>query len=309
MSGWFSSRLRVVSAAVGFSLLVSGCGLQGDDRPPPIGTLYGDGDPEPAALECDIGIGEPGCAPPQLLIVLDRSTSMAALSDGAYPRDPELARVASKWALAIAAIENVSTSEFAQRVSFGLEVFPRDPGVEDYCAPISEVVSGAPKWSTGCREGTLLVAPCPLAGADIGEALDINKTTLCGDTPMGAALDTAREVLAAMRDPYQEQYVLFVTDGADTCRAHRPAVDAARQLAGEGVGIYVAGFAGGDVDPHELTQLSCAGGTALEPETQCDFDESGFSAQPDGFLVVEDGEALEAIIRSVAAEIECAEIY
>jgi hypothetical protein len=301
-------RFRFISAATG-ALLVVGCGLSDDDRAPPIGTLYGEGDPEPAALECDIAVGEPGCAPPQLLIVLDRSTSMAALSDGAYPRDADLALVASKWALAIEALANVTRSELGQRISFGLELFPRDPGEEDYCVPIAEVVTGAPKWSSGCREGTLLVAPCPLSGAAIGDALDLDTTTLCGDTPMGAALDTAREVLAAMRTPYQEQYVLFVTDGADTCRSSRPAVDAARQLAADGVGIYAVGFAGGDVDPHELTQISCAGGTAPEPEAQCAFDANGFSAQPDGFLVVEDGAGIEATIRAIAGEIQCAEIY
>lgn len=237
---------------------------------------------------------------------------MAALPDGSYPASREEALAASKWTRSIEAIERVTGSELGARVSFGLEVFPRDPGLEDFCVPLADVVGGM-QWSYGCREGALLVAPCPDAGAAIAEALDVTTTTLCGDTPMAAALDTAAAVLAAMRDPSQAQYVLFVTDGADSCAESRPAVEAVEDLAASGVGVFAVGFAGGAVDPLELGAVACAGGTAPNPEVQCGVDVAGHPSFTGAggvpYLVVEDGPALEVAIRAVAEQIECTEIY
>ena len=292
-------------------LLTAACS-QDDERPPRIGTLYGDGDPEPPALTCSVTAAGGSCSPPQLLIVLDRSTSMVTFPDGTFTTSPEEALVESKWRHAIDAIDHVTRSSASQRVAFGLELFPRDPGDQNACVALEQVVTTAPRSALKCREGALLVPPCIDTGEAIAEALDINETTLCGITPMGAALDTARDTLTAMYDPPREQYVLFVTDGYDSCADERPVVEAADDLWAAGVGIFVVGFAGINIDPWELSDLACAGHTADDFEAQCVEDEPGrarYGGSGDlPFLFAEDGPALEAALLEITARIECPEI-
>gem|GEM_PF-2409428 len=282
-------------------------GLRGD--PDRLGPLeYAPGDPEPPPLTCALGGGDPGCAPPQVLIVLDRSTSMVARPDGTVPPDTATALEESKWRRAIDAIENVVASDAAAGVAFGLEIFPRDPG-EGGCATLEAVLERSPRLTAACRQGSLLVAPCVGANSAVASALDVETDTLCGDTPIAGALEVARDTLAAMRNPAQEQFVLLVTDGGDTCDWQKTAVEIAWELRRASVETFAVGFGGYGVDPLVLSDLACAGGTALDADTACVVDADGDArwdpAAPFPFLLAEDGPALEAVISEIAVQVGC----
>ncbi len=269
---------------------------------------YPPGDPAPPALTCTLGAGDLGCSPPQVLIVLDRSTSMVARPDGTLPPDTATALQESKWRRAIDAIEAVVRSDAGVGVAFGLEIFPRDPG-EGGCATLEAVLERSPRLTAACRQGSLLVPPCIGANADVASALDVETDTLCGDTPIAGALEVARDTLARMRNPAQEQFVLLVTDGGDTCDWQVSALEVAWELSRAGVATFAVGFGGYGVDPLVLSDLACAGGTALDVESACVFDDAGGARwDPEGpfpFLLAEDGSTLEAVIAGIATQVGC----
>ncbi|MBN2196627.1 MAG: VWA domain-containing protein [Polyangiaceae bacterium] len=289
--------------------VVACAGLGGEaDRYGPL--AHPPGDPDPPPLVCRSGAAEPGCTPPQALIVLDRSSSMVLRPDGSLPLDPDSAHAESKWRRAIDAIESAVRGEAAGGVAFGLEVFPHDPG-EGTCATIEAIYDNA-SLHAACRPGALLVPPCLGTNADIERALDVATTTLCGDTPIAGALGAARETLAAMGDSSQAQYVILVTDGGDNCEWQQPAVDAARELRRDGVHLFAVGFGGYGVDPEVLSDLACVGGTAFDAEVACTDPDSADALWDRNatypFLDAEDGPALEVAITDIAAAISCLQI-
>jgi len=303
-----SSRALRGSGCAAAALGALACAGLGDE-PDRFGPLeYPPGDPAPPSLDCALGAGDPGCAPPQVLIVLDRSTSMVARPDGTVPPDTATALEESKWRRAIDAIEAVVSSDAAAGVAFGLEIFPRDPG-EGGCATVEAVLERSPRLTAACRQGSLLVPPCIGANAAVASALDVETDTLCGDTPIAGALEVARDTLAAMRNPAQEQFVLLVTDGGETCDQQVSAPEVAGELSRASVATFAVGFGGYGVDPVVLSDLACAGGTALDAETACVLDDAGDArwdpAAPFPFLLAEDGPTLEAVIAEIATQVGC----
>ena len=67
----------------------------------------------------------PGCvAPPQLMIALDRSGSLARRPDGSLPPNTEKGMQQTRWSIAIEAIELISGA-LDHKIQFGLALFPR----------------------------------------------------------------------------------------------------------------------------------------------------------------------------------------
>src|SRR5687767_9433659 len=155
------------------------------------------------------------CSPPDVLVLLDRTASMAARPDGTLPPNTPAGHAESKWSIALAAVEGL-TGRFDTTIRFGLALFPRAP-TGDACVTLAERLSGQRASNPQCEAGELLVAPATATSGAIGTMLDPETTRLCTSTPIGAGLATARSELAAIRDPARTQYVLFVGDGADTC--------------------------------------------------------------------------------------------
>ena len=118
-----------------------------------------------------------GGASPEMLIVLDRSGSMAQ---------------ANKWAEAKSAV-NTLTSTYAGTVNFGLLMFP----FWDSCN-----VSG-PQVATGSNTQAAI-------------ASTMSSYLPTGMTPMGAALLQASSYLGSA-SAAKGKYVLLITDGCETC--------------------------------------------------------------------------------------------
>lgn len=224
MSTWPLDPRAIVPA---LALLLSGCQCGpaggGGFEPPPIEV--------PAALapECAprwLGLAR---APPSVLLVLDRSYSMATGVNGV-----------SKWTIAKQAVRQV-TQQHEARIRFGLMMFPL----------------GDMEHSTACMPGELSVDVTEGSAEAIRLAMD--QTAPGGKTPIGAALAAAAEV-DALRVPGRAGYAMLITDGMETCRGDGPAV-ASASLASGGVKTFVVGF-GQEVDPGQLALLAEAGGTA-----------------------------------------------
>jgi hypothetical protein len=307
MRAWtVASSLRLAGLATVVEV-VACAGLGGE--PDRLGPLeYPPGDTEASTLECTLGVGDPGCSPPQVLIVLDRSSSMVLRPDGSFPEDTATALAESKWTRAIEAIEAVISSSAGVGVAFGIELFPRDPG-EGGCATVADVMERAPRLTAACRPGALIVPPCIGVNYQVAAALDPATTTICGDTPVAGALTVARDTLAAMKNSAQEQFILLVTDGGDTCDWDASSMEVAWDLQRNGVGIFAVGFGGYGVDPVVLSELTCAGGTAPEPDVTCEVDEGGNARwNPDAdftYLVAEDGARLEEVMSEIAVQVGC----
>ncbi|MCA9664362.1 MAG: VWA domain-containing protein [Myxococcales bacterium] len=162
---------------------------------------------------------------PDVMIVLDRSGSMAWLSGWQ-----------SKWEQAQAAVRSVLAT-YGKRVRFGLMLFP-----------------GAP--DEDCVAGTVTVPAADNTSAAITAALG---TLPGGGTPIAASLANARTYFASSGSSGRDRYVLLVTDGGETC--HGDPVQQVQALASARIKTYVVGF-GGDVDSVLLDALAHAGGTA-----------------------------------------------
>lgn len=268
--------------AGGAALLVA-CGTEAplvvgspDAGAPETGPPSSLGDPSDAAAVAQ----DAGCAPPDLLVVLDRSASMAK----PIGKGPDGGALPTKMTLATRAITKLTAPPFDATVRFGLEVFPD--------------VAGA------CASGTILVPPATDQGAAIGKALTGGLELLTG-TPLGGPLEVARAHLAKTREASRKQFVLLVTDGGETC-ASAAALPVVQRLAAEGVQTFVVGF-GGAVNEAELDNLACAGGTAPSPATNCKSTPSGLvwvGTGPDLFFSAQDERSLESALTSIAGK-EC----
>ncbi len=176
--------------------------------------------------------------PPNVLIVLDRSSSMN--EDG----DPSTSGTQSKWSIALDAIPALVNS-FGSSVRFGLAMYP---GTQLTCESGNQCSSA----------GAVFVDPGdPIA--DITSTL--NSATTC---MLGTPTDDILRLLIdypGLEDTTRANYVLLITDGQANCGDPVPV--AADLLAeAPSVGTFVVGFGGG-VDTAELDGLAINGGTAI----------------------------------------------
>jgi len=150
---------------------------------------------------------------PDMLIVLDRSTSM----------QPKVG--VNRWDPSVAALKSV-TAQLESTIRFGLMIFPRPCNKDDAKCLQDELYDP-------CNAGTLKVPVKGSAAADI--ATELSATRPGGGTPTGHTLDEALKVLNATppidpKAPRPPQYVLLVTDGQPSCPNGMGEVAAASDL-------------------------------------------------------------------------------
>jgi hypothetical protein len=243
---------------------------------------------------CEQQVAQAGPVVPDIMIVLDRSQSMApAIPPGVTCGDdisywlniavcfavdcaapPYLDTVVcggtnpapgvDRWTPAVQGIKTL-TQQFQSKISFGLTVFPGDGSsgrMGDLCAP------GTQRVPTGLNT----------AGAI---AMNLDRTQPSGATPTAAALQAVhQQIMMKMSDPdarVPPQYVLLVTDGQPTCpnangntinagglqQDHALTIQALDALTAAGVKTYVLGY-DASVDPAlamALDQFAMHGGT------------------------------------------------
>ena len=205
------------------------------------------------------------CAPPRLVVVLDRSSSM----NGA-------AGPVTKWSAARAAIDQV-TAAYQGSVELGLATFP----YPDECGPGRLDVAPA----LGNRDAihAALMTPPPEAGA----------WTPLGETLLALADEPA---VVGGSGPV---HVVVISDGFQWCSPYDPdarslPVVAAQALTAEGVTTFVVGFGGG-VDALTLDHMAVVAGTA---RPGCD--PSGDQTAP-CYYQADDAAALLAALMDIAA--------
>jgi von Willebrand factor type A domain len=236
---------------------------------------------------CEQQVAQAGPTVPDIMIVLDRSSSMAPAIDprlncqGLDPltecllglpgcacggidctAPPYMGTVncggtmpspaVDRWTPAVQGVKTL-TMQFQDKISFGLTVFPGDgagnggPGGGDLCAP------GTQRVATGLKTAGMI-------------AQSLNNTQPSGATPTAAALQAVhQQIMQKMSDPDAKvppQYVMLVTDGQPTCPNSRgnvanPAalqqdnaltIQALDALTKAGVKTYVLGY-DATVDP------------------------------------------------------------
>lgn len=224
--------------------------------------------------------------PPQLMIVLDRSGSLARRPDGTLPSNDASGKEETRWHIVIEAIKGV-TMTLQEQVQFGLTLFPYDPDgvggvdcsnldtwLEQYLPPESNDLT--------CQPGEVLVSPSMMNGAAVDGAIARDTTGLCSYTPIGAGLAAAHGELMAVADPDYQQAAVLITDGADTCDGAEgyttDSLATADAMAAAGIKLYVLGFSGSgeDFDPDHLNNLACAGGTAPNFDANCQLVGGGY---------------------------------
>jgi Mg-chelatase subunit ChlD len=199
---------------------------------------------------CQSHVAQGASAPPDMLIVLDRSGSMNPDSND---------QRADRWGGSRTALQQV-TAAFDERVNFGLMTFPGP-------------TPGGSRGNDNCSMGVVNVPVGPNQGDAIGMTLQGMNAE--GRTPTALALQEALRVLGAvMTGPDQlvsAKYVLLVTDGDPNCGGGNRDVDEAARtqtiaaidaLRAAGVKTFVVGYqtAGSDfVD--QLDRMAQAGGT------------------------------------------------
>jgi hypothetical protein len=213
------------------------------------------------------------CDAPQILVVLDQSSSMgerAPLADGSL-----------KWDAAVTALSDL-TDEYESTVDFGLMLFPSagecTPGVVD--VPVArnnadEIVGALP-------------AAVPYQG---------------NWTPMAQSLNQAASY-APLLDPARRNYVALITDGWQWCDPYDVAtrfdpVGAVEALTAAGVTTFVIGFGDG-VDALTLNQAAQAAGTTL---AGCDPASADPARADNCYFQVDDLGGLDAALDAIAVVI------
>ena len=241
----------------------------GDDGSPPF-------HPSDASAPSDGGT----CNPPDMLIVLDRSDSMGN-SPG---KAPDGGALPSKWTLAVDAVDAITAAPADGKLRFGLEVLPKASGL--------------------CGTGEPLVPMGLSSGATI--ATTLAKTPLVYGTPIGGALAVAQTTLATAKVSGRSQFVILVTDGAETCNSAGP-VPVVQALAAAGVKTYVVGF-GGAVDKALLNDVACAGMTATTFKTACKKTGNGYVSNGGTtplFFSAQDGATLKTALATITGGVCC----
>ncbi|MCG3174077.1 MAG: hypothetical protein GMKNLPBB_02297 [Myxococcota bacterium] len=179
------------------------------------------------------------CAPPNVMIVLDRSGSM---------------NEANKWNLARNAIQQ-ALSQNSTKANWGLIVFPGPPKVSKSC-----FLFVCTENKDYCVNPTLNV---PIGPNNAGPILNaLNSTGPEGNTPLAIALNYAG-TNGGLTDPSRRNFVLVISDGGDTCNGseqggRNASVQAVRNLKNLNISTFVVGFGAG-VDPTALDQMATEG--------------------------------------------------
>jgi len=238
-------RTIVSIAALACSLVACGPGPKpggngGDDdgsgNPDGNTTTGGDADASCGAQQADIGVMNLG-DPPDLLVVLDRSGSMAEPPMTFPPT------FTPKWNIMRNGLVSVVTSKQAQ-IKFGLLEFPSD----DLCAADATAEVGIALNAAGSFSGYF------------------GSRQPGGNTPAHTALTSALAYFNSIPVNMAGRYVLFATDGLPNCggpaqdqASNAETVAAVTALFNAGIPTYVLGF-GSFASPTVLNDAAVAGG-------------------------------------------------
>lgn len=174
--------------------------------------------------------------PPDLLFVLDRSSSMA------QPITP--AGFDPRWQVAIDAVTDV-VENYDGRVYPGLLTFPA--------------------YADTCGAGSVEITPSADSGKNFAQYLEDVSLGGAG-SPLHTSLDNAISNFSNRAANPNGRYVLVASDGVPNCTtipqdAIDQAVDAVRELRSDGIKTYVVGVASDDSAAGVLDELAAAGGT------------------------------------------------
>lgn len=202
----------------------------------------GDGTPDPgggSGLSCEETVSlkvEVVTYPPDLLFVLDRSSSMAQpMTPGGF--DP-------KWDVTIDALADV-VEAYDGRVYPGLMLFPA--------------------YAETCGSGQVDITPSRDSGKNFAQYLQDASLGGAG-SPLHTSLANAISNFSGRAANPNGRYVLIASDGLPNCTtipqdAIDDSIQAVRDLRDEGIATYVLGYAGDDEAAGVLDDLAAAGGT------------------------------------------------
>ncbi|GAC1545653.1 MAG: hypothetical protein NVS3B10_09720 [Polyangiales bacterium] len=250
------------------------------------------------------------CEPPDVLVILDHTLSMAKTPTGAVVANTPAGHAKSKWSIAVGAVKALSAPPIDKTIRFGLELLPHGaPG----CVTLDQILTGTSATNAACQPGEVVVPPDLEHGAAIAAAIDVERTPLCITTPIALALDTATTELEAHVVTGRRQAIVLVTDGGETCKG--PVVASAQALFAKGISTYVVGFGAaglvGDsgVNVPLLNDAACAGGTAQGAATACTKSATGSVAtNPTGppiFFLAQDAASLSSALATIAGTLCC----
>jgi len=270
----------------------NGDGVPDDDAGITTDNQTGDGDSSTGEMNCGEENFQLDAVPPNVMLVLDRSGSMA---DNSWDGDDDMGTPdVSRWNSLFNVVESVVTS-FDLDINFGAQYFPSD-SAQDQLGQLACLVDSSPEVPVDMMNADNVLNSLPAA----------NTMDLMGATPATAGVESALEHLRT-QDENVDRFVILVTDGAANCSSDS-ATDACPGLGcelmenyderlpavvgsafeDEGIPTFVVGI---DVDPMagvvgmgddgqveadtyvRLNEVAVAGGRAL------DGDEKFFNAQ------------------------------
>ena len=195
---------------------------------------------------------QPRCDAPQVMVVVDRSSSMSAARSGELPGG------GSKWQVARTAIAEL-TMAFEANIDFGLAVYP------------------AVDRANSCEPGAVALDVGPHPASELLAAIPAEDPPYAGNwTATAQTLDVVRGYGPMLGDG-RDDHVILITDGEQCCFAGGSTclpeqrfwpVDSVMALRGAGMTVHVIGF-GAYVDALTLNRAAIAGGAAFPG---CDAD-------------------------------------
>jgi hypothetical protein len=225
----------------------SGNGGEGIKLPDasPGGTNHNDAGESPDAPTCGLEDFKLAKVPPEILLVLDRSSSMNEPSIGG-------AAGATLWTDALAAVQDVLNTTQAS-VHWGLQMFPM---------PNSCLVAAMPEVDVAPNNATAVHSKAMTTGS--------NMAGQGTGTPTDTAVISATTYLTARNAVNKNpRYIVLATDGEPTCvggvramgtGAVAPSLNAIKAAVAAGFKTYVIGIAIDATGVATLNQMADAGG-------------------------------------------------
>jgi MYXO-CTERM domain-containing protein len=215
------------------------------------------------------------CAPAQVMVVLDKSSSMQT----------GMVQTETKWDIAVGGLSQLLDT-YQAKAEFGLMTYPQP----NQCGP--GALDVAPALNNKDAILATLTTPPPSAG---------------NYTPMAQTLDAAA-ALPSLQSGLGAHHLVLITDGWQYCVPYDPATRfdgtaAVENLKALGVTVWVVGF-GAEVDSAALNRMAVAAGTT---RPSCDpMSEDPAAASNCYYQVDNQAEllaALDEIAGSASAEI------